>query len=199
MGMTAVPASHGGATAPTPTDRLFLAILPDPRVAADMQALAVALFERHQVEARAMDVARLHMTLHFLGDFTGVPAGLLPGVGRALDRTESTCFDVVLDRALSFDGDRRRRPWVLAGGGPGTVALRALHAETGRTLAAEGVAVQGGQPSRPHVTLGYARTGLPTSFVDPCVMRVHEIALVRSHIGRARHEVLNCWKLRPRS
>ncbi|WP_345295350.1 2'-5' RNA ligase family protein [Luteimonas vadosa] len=197
--MTAIPASQEGATASTPTDRLFLAILPGPGVAADMQALAVSLFERHQVEARAMEVARLHMTLHFLGDFTGVPAGLLAGAGRALDPIETACFDVVLDRALSFDGDRRRRPWVLSGSGPGTVALRALHAETGRKLAAEGVAVQGGQPFRPHVTLGYARIGLPASAVDPCVMHVHEIALVRSHIGRARHEVLMRWKLRPRS
>jgi 2'-5' RNA ligase len=182
---------------PTPisTERLFLAILPEPGVAARIRLLADGLFASRGVDGSGLAEDRLHVTLQFLGDFRGLPTGLVAAVELALENIGIAGFTAVFDRASSFDGEPSRRPWVMSGVGPGMDTMRALHDHIVQRLASVGIVLRGRPEFRPHVTLGYVDKALPERAVAAFVLRVRDVALVRSFIGQGRHEVFRCWPL----
>jgi hypothetical protein len=89
-------------------------------------------------------------------------------------------FEACLDRAWSFGGGPRSKPWVL--GMSAADRIEALHAETGRRLAAAGVRAQRGAGFIPHT-------------IEPIRLDVRELVLVDSLVGRGEHLVLRRWPL----
>jgi 2'-5' RNA ligase len=153
------------------TLRLFTALWPSPA----LRTALASLRDRWEWPAGAapVDEARLHVTLHFIGQ---VPAQRLPNLAEGLD--------VAMQPAQLRLDPVRQQVW------PGGIAvlefdapdpLRGLHAR----LAQLGLATED-RPWRPHVTLARkARGAIPARDADPLPpWQVDSYALVRSVPGR---------------
>ncbi|WP_426107202.1 RNA 2',3'-cyclic phosphodiesterase [Massilia sp. TSP1-1-2] len=127
----------------TPAPRLFIALLPDPAVRNHLAAWRDAC--SWPCSATPVKTARLHLTLHFLGD---VPLTRLPEL-----QVPCESFSLRLTHAALW-------PHGIAVLEPDTVppALHALHANLQAALHAAGLAVDQ-RPYRPHVTLARRATG----------------------------------------
>ena len=157
-----------------PTLRLFTALWPSER----LRAALAALSGRWQWPpgAALVDPARLHVTLHFIGQ---VPAARLTDVTGGLA--------VGMEPAeLRFDA-ARQQVWpggiaVLEFNAPD--ALRTLHARLAQALVHLGLTVEE-RPWRPHVT--FARKAWHATPPDDAPLppwRIDSYALVRSVPGR---------------
>jgi 2'-5' RNA ligase len=166
------PARSPPAGAHPARPRLFLALWPDARV---RRALA-AWRDSFAWPAGAAPVvdARLHLTLHFIGE---VDAAGLPMLARTL-RVAVPRFELVLDRARDWHGG-------LVVLRPGAIPppLTALHQALGDALRAAGLRPEA-RPFRPHVTLARHAAGAVAGRAPPAVRwRVAGYALVRSTPG----------------
>ena len=65
------------------TDGLFFAILPDPAAAGRIIQTAAALRVEHGLTGRAHRAERLHVTLHYLGAYPGLPEALVRSASQA--------------------------------------------------------------------------------------------------------------------
>lgn len=178
-----------------PTDRLFFAIFPDPDAAARIAALAQALRREEGLRGKPLRTERLHVTLHHLGDFTGLPQDIVKSAQAAGNRVESASFDVAFDTVSSFGRHSRNNPLVLRGSSD-QEALHAFRGKMGDCLTTSGLGrlVKGG--FTPHVTLLYDDRVLKPRSVEPISWTVREFMLVHSLLGRTEHRVLARWPLR---
>jgi 2'-5' RNA ligase len=175
----AVPAARAaGAAAP---QRLFLALWPD----AGLRRALAARRDRFAWPPGAAPVAdaRLHLTLHFIGD---VAASRVPTLQAALQAAVPP-FTLVLDRAEAWDGGLVvLRPTLVP------EPLAALHAALADALRAAALPVER-RGFRPHVTLARRAAGVALPALRPLRWPVAGYALVRSHPGPApRYERL--WR-----
>jgi 2'-5' RNA ligase len=178
------------------TDRLFFAIRPDAVAASRILELQRQLIAERGLKGRPISRERLHITLHFLGNFEGLPEDLLSRARNAAADVRAPAFDVALDCVTSFARDRNR-PYVLLGDS-GTEQLQAFQ-ET-LVIALQRAGVRGMRESKargyvPHVTLTYDDAPLPRRMVEPVMWTAREFVLVQSYIGRGRHQVLGQWPL----
>ena len=185
----------GFEAAPQPTDRLFFAIFPTPAAAASIVRQAKRLRDEYGMKGRLIATGRLHVTLVYLGDYRGLPQDIVAAATAAAASIRMAPFDVALDRAASFHGRPRSRPFVLLGEDEGA-ALAAFRQKLRTALEKTGLA---GANSRytPHVTLLYDNRFVPVRAIEPIAWRVGEFALVHSLLGRTRHVPLARWPLLP--
>ena len=185
---------------PAAIDRLFFAIRPDAPTAQRIEALAQALRQAHGLHGKSLGPERFHVTLHLIGDFAG---GVPPRVvDAALDAArpvakQAAPFVIGFDQIASFTRKRRNMPLVLLGfdGVQGVARLQEalLAALTEAGLAAKDAALPAS--FTPHLTLLYDDIALLPRPIDALMWPVHELLLVRSLLGRSRHEVLAKLKL----
>ena len=185
--------SLGGFAAAHPTDRLFFAAMPPPEVAAQLAELAGGLRESLGLRGRPRPTTHLHVTLHHLGDFAGLPQQRVEDARAAALGVALDAFEARFDRVGSFAGRPGKHPFVLLGAGdaPG---LGELHASLGARLAAAGL----GRRERafvPHVTLLYDARNVAVRPVDPLGWTAREFVLVHSLLGRTEYRVLGRWAL----
>lgn len=176
-----------------PTERLFFAALPDDAAAAKIHEMAQSLRHAHGLSGKPLLQERLHVTLHHLGDYAGLPPSLLTRARAAAQRLSLPTFDVHFDRAGSFGGHRRQRPFVLRGEG-GVSGMRLLQGELGRCMAAEGMS--GDRQFTPHVTLLYDDDSVAVQPVESVGWQVREFVLIRSFLGQTRYQEEGRWSLR---
>jgi len=161
--------------------RLFLALWPQPDVRAAIAAVGRLI--AWPPRARPTTHAKLHATLHFLGD---VDDSRLPALRSALG-VSTPLFDLRLDQLQAWPGGLL----VLC---PSSVpsTLMCLHADLANRLSAEGLSVEA-RPFRPHVTLARRapNAGAPPSF-PPVHWPVQGHALVCS-TPDGRYAVLQAW------
>jgi 2'-5' RNA ligase len=62
---------------PRLTDRLFFAIFPDPPTAGHIAQLARRLRREHALKGRPLATQRFHVTLHYLGNYAGLPQDIV--------------------------------------------------------------------------------------------------------------------------
>ncbi|KXV03437.1 2'-5' RNA ligase [Caballeronia megalochromosomata] len=136
-----------------------------------------------------MPADRLHVTLHYLGAFAGVPADVLRQARAAASQIALPPVEVTLDRIESFSGRRTKRPLVLSGDATGPLA--ALQ----QTLDAAGITLKRHPHFTPHVTLLYDEHRIARQSVEPVAWTAREFALVRSLLGKSKYEVLARWPL----
>ncbi|WP_309831976.1 2'-5' RNA ligase family protein [Caballeronia sp. LZ065] len=171
------------------TDSLFFALFPDEAAAARLTDLSKQLRSQYGLKARPIPLERLHVTLHYLGAFAGLPDGLIARAHAAASSIALPPAEIELARIESFPGRRAKRPLVLSG--DASPSLHALHA----ALADAGIAVKRHPRFVPHVTLLYDEQRVPSHPVALVAWRAREFALVRSLLGQSRHEVLARWPL----
>lgn len=185
-------ASLDGFAAPHPTDRLFFAVVPPAPVAECIAALARELRGRLGLRGQPRPTTHLHVTLHHLGDFAGVPPAVVEDARLAAAGVAVAPLEARLDRVGSFRGRSGRHPFVLLG--EEGSRLGQLHAQLGDRLAALGR----GRRERafvPHVTLLYDARVIPTSPSEAIGWPVHDFVLIHSLLGRTEYRELGRWPL----
>jgi RNA 2',3'-cyclic 3'-phosphodiesterase len=178
-----------------PTDSLFFALYPDEAAAARITDLAARLRSDHALNANAIPADRLHITLHYLGAFDGLPADVIERAQHAASAIALPPVEIALSRIESFHSRRAKRPLVLAG--DASESLLALESALRSALDAAGVATKRGAHFTPHVTLLYDEHRIAPHEVPPVTLRARDFALVRSFLGKSRHEVIARWPLTP--
>ncbi len=174
------------------TDRLFFALFPPAATAAQVYALQQDLRVRHGLWGRAIAMDRLHVTLCLLGDYNGLPSGIVAKAREAARRVRSPAFEVMFDRALSFSGRPRNRPLVLRGC-EGARSVQDFQRELGSSMMAHGLG-KFVRPYTPHMTLLYDTADVAEQVIEPVVWRCAEFRLVHSMLGQTRHISLGDWK-----
>lgn len=169
-----------------PTDRLFLAIFPDPAYAARFETFTAKHFAARGMDGKPVEASRLHLTLFHLGDYTELPPGLITQAAEALAHLEAEPFAIRFHQIGSFTNRSSHGDFVLTAS-DGNDALHALH----RQLAAHLNAVALNQHTKgsftPHMTLAYNRPAVPFQHIEPVVWPAHEVVLVHSLLGKKRH------------
>lgn len=177
---------------PTPTDRLMFLLYPDAATAERIAAEARRLRESLNLRGQLLLTDRLHVTLHHLGDYVGLPADVVRKGEAAGAAVAAAPFDVAFDRAASFANRPGNNPFTLQGG-EGVQALVAFQQRLALEMAKVGL-----KPDKaflPHVTLLYDGQVVPAQPVLPLAWTVDRFALVQSKLGQTRHVILRTWAL----
>jgi len=176
-----------------PTERLFFALLPSDAAAQQARAEAEAI-RVDLPSARLIPRERLHVTLHYLGEYAGVPPSLLGRAQRAAQALRMAPFALAFDRVGSFGGHGRERPGITLGSGAGIAGVVELHRRLGQALAQEKLA--GDVRFTPHMTLLYDAHSLPEQLLaTPLAWQVQSLVLLRSVRGEGRYREEGRWPL----
>jgi 2'-5' RNA ligase len=163
-----------------PTDRLFLAALPDPETAARIGDLARRLRIGHGLSGQPLRPEHFHVTLHHVGDDVTPPTSSV--VNAVIDRLSTLTmppFRVAFDRVGSF----KNGAFVLRGD-ESLIGLEVLQQRLSDALDARpGMA----RPFTPHVTLLRDGRRIEEHEIEPIAWTVKEVVLVHSLLGRTRH------------
>jgi 2'-5' RNA ligase len=178
----------------TPTDRLFFGVFPPEDVAEGLDVLARDLREKNGLKGKAHAKGRFHVTLHHLGDWAGLPKDVLNGARQAAAAVRFAPFEVTFDRAASFEGRPKNRPFVLQGG-EGVAAIKAMRQALSTELAKAGQGRVAATQFTPHVTLLYDDKLVAEQPIEPVSWTVTEFVLVHSHLGQTRHDHIGSWPL----
>ncbi|MGB4248750.1 MAG: 2'-5' RNA ligase family protein [Pseudohongiellaceae bacterium] len=175
------------APAKQPQHTWFFALRPSPEDAQRIHAIADDLLAAKGVTGKRIGPDRLHITLDLVGH--DVSPEVVAIACRAADSIRFSPFETRFDSLMTFTAPSG--PVVLLGT-DGLKEVREL-----RTALASAMADCGFNPPRtyqPHMTLSYdPRHRLPQMPVDPIGFAAMEFALVKSHIGHSRHEVIRTW------
>lgn len=178
----AKPTGAGGA------HRLFFALWPgdDVRDALARAARGVDLFRD---TGRRVAPDKYHLTLHFVGNWSSRPDGIVDRARTAAASIAARGFHLVVDHAGAFRG--ARVGWLAPSGNSG---LDALWAQLRRALDDAGVPRQAHERFSPHITvLRDLRTPVPETGIAPISWPVDDFVLVHSHDGG--YEVIDRWPL----
>jgi 2'-5' RNA ligase len=178
--------------AAAPTNRLFFALMPEAPAATRAGELVETLRGSCRLTARALPPKRLHVSLHHVGDFAGLPEAVVARAKEAGDALKSKSFAIRFDRAGSFLRKQRTLPLVLRGGA-GVTPLIAFQDALGRAMTHKGFRIA--SHYTPHMTLLYDSTYVEARDVSPVEWAAREFVLIRSLIGRSRYEMLGRWAL----
>jgi len=180
--------------APRPTDRLFFAIFPDAEAAARIAGLAGRLRADQGLKGRPLRPERFHITVNHLGDYVGLPQGVVAAASEAAAAIAAPPFDVEFDRVESFRGRLGNRPLVLRGG-DGLAALAAFQQALGAAMMKTGLGRWVERSFTPHVTLLYDDLAVDEQAVEPVRWTVREFVLIHSLLRRTQHIPLARWPL----
>jgi 2'-5' RNA ligase len=170
-------------------DSLFFAIRPDERTATSISDSGALLRALCRLRSKLIAPERLHITLHFVGDFD---AGVAERAVEAVRSLRAEPFDIILDRAMSFANRREKRPFVLLAAP--SQELKSLQKKIVATLMQAGFSNEL-RGFTPHLTLLYDEQVVKERSISPISWAVREFVLVRSFVGRSRHETLGRWPL----
>ncbi|MEO7149424.1 MAG: 2'-5' RNA ligase family protein [Rhodanobacteraceae bacterium] len=179
-------------------DRLFFAVFPDPESAERIAALAQALCQQHGLRGKPLAAMRLHVTLHRLGDYAGLPPTLIASAEAIAARVATPVFDAAFGSASSFTGRPGQRPLVLRSDEADMAPLLSLQCALGEAMTAAGLGRHVTRKIVPHVTLLYDDNLLAPRPVERIVWTVREFALMHSLIGRGVYRTLGRWPLHSR-
>jgi RNA 2',3'-cyclic 3'-phosphodiesterase len=185
---------------PKPTDRLFFALFPSDAAIPQIIKTSQRLRDEHGLTGKSLSNDRLHVTLHHVGDYAGgLPSGLVETVQDVATNIKMPAFDVTFDRAMSFAGSPKNKPFVVRGNEGRAGGLADLMAfQKAFYLAMCRAGLQGPRANAkfaPHVTLVYDPVGVPEQAVEPIRWSVHDFVLVHSLLGQTKHVHLGRWPL----
>lgn len=178
---------RGEALAGRPTDRLFLAVLPDAETAARIARVAQHLRLSHGLTGKPLRAEHFHVTLCHVDDGIGLTPGVTEGVKSSVSTVAMPPFKVCFDLAQSF-----RNGALVLRGEDGTIGLDVLQQRLSDALDGE---PRRARPFTPHVTLLRDRHHVPEQRIEPIEWTVRELVLVHSRIGCTTHRHLERWSL----
>lgn len=189
------PSFDGVAARPPSTDRLFFALLPDAAAIARIEKLVRDLQGDFGLKGKPLGAKRFHVTLHVVDDFPYFPREIADASARTAHSVAAMPpFKLGFDRVGSFTRKARNMPLVLLGD-DGLVTVRALQQALVDALT-QAHPGRGREHYTPHLTLLYDDQHVVARPIEPITWTAREFVLVRSLIGRSRHEVLARLPLR---
>jgi 2'-5' RNA ligase len=177
-----------------PTDRLFLGVFLDLDAAERAVSLSWSLRKELNLSGRPLPPERLHVTLHHIDDYVGLPPRVVAAICDAAAAVRRDPFEVEFDRVASFSGRPGNRPLVLRGGG-GLAELMEFQRGLGEAVARARVGRPVASRFTPHVTLLYDDIQVEERAVEPIRWTLNEFILVHSLLGQTRHVPLARWSL----
>lgn len=177
------------------TDRLLFWVIPDAGSASSATQRRRELRAKHRLRGKAIATERLHVTVHHVGDFAGLPQGIVGKTCAVASAVSMWPFTVEFNGALSFRGRPGKLPFVLQGD-DGVFGLLVLQHRLGRVMENAGLG-RANPHYIPHMTLLYGDRLVADEPVKPPIRwAVHEFVLVHSLLGRGRYNVLGRFPLR---
>jgi RNA 2',3'-cyclic 3'-phosphodiesterase len=188
----------GAIPPPKPTDRLFFALFPSEEAIPQIVKASQNLRDAHGLTGKSLSNDRLHVTLHHVGDYAGgLPNGLVEAAQDVAATIAMPAFGMTFDRAMSFAGSPRNKPFVLRGNEGRAGGLADLMAfQKTMYLAMCRAGLQGPRANAkfaPHVTLMYDRQGVHEQVVEPIRWSAQDFVLVHSLLGQTKHIHLGRW------
>jgi RNA 2',3'-cyclic 3'-phosphodiesterase len=177
------------------TDSLFFALRFDAENAAAIVLLRERLCLENGLRGRRIAADLLHVTLHGVGAYDGLPNIVIEKACEAGEAISTATFALTFDRAMSFKNNGGKRPLVLLPSRD-LAGLFSLHFVLGEAIKRAGIMRQVRSHFTPHMTLLYARQQVQERPVEPIRMDVRDFALVHSIVGHSRHIELARWSLR---
>lgn len=172
-------------------DRLFLGIRLDAQAAYAARQTAWNLRNRHHLTSWPRPTSLLHVSLRHVGDFNGIPGGLVEQVWEAAASVEMRPFEVSFDRVTSF-----RENCIVLVGEDGVVVVRKLEQALSEALET-GKLREPSRSFKPHVTLMYDKTPISTEPLrQPVRWKVDEFVLIHSLLSQSKYVVLKTFPLR---
>lgn len=171
---------------------LFFAIFPDEAAAAKLARTSQQLCIRHRLGGPVLAPERLHVSLLGFGSHASLPPDLVAGAAEAAAAVAAAPFEVVFDRAVSFQG--QSRPLVLCSEDD-VPELIALQRALGRAVEQRGL---GRTKSRytPHITMLHDKRAIEDHAIEPVRWIVRDFLLVHSARGQGKHIPLGRWRMR---
>jgi 2'-5' RNA ligase len=179
---------------PAPAEGVIVATFPELKVAMRAARVARHLRGDHGLTGRPIAAERLHVSLRSVGEYAGLPRGIVAAAREAAGRVTMPAFGVAFDRAASFGGRSGSRPLVLRGG-DGVAGLMVLHQRLGMALAQVGLRCRANPQYEPHVTLLYGDRCIVEQATESVGWTVREFVLVHSLHGQTRYVQLGRWPL----
>lgn len=180
---------------PARPERIFFALWPGDSEWQEFAAAAAELRRRLPRAGRAVAETRYHLTLHFLGDYQETPEPLLTRAKAAAGTVRTMPFELLVDRAASFQNRQACPFWLGPSETPG--ALRELWRRLRDALRAHSVPFDASSRLTPHITLAYdSHPMLAPLSVRPMVWKVGSFVLIRSRPGWGDYECLGTWPLK---
>jgi RNA 2',3'-cyclic 3'-phosphodiesterase len=177
----------------SPEHRVFFALHPDAEAAEAIVRLAADLRQRHGLKGRPTPVARLHLSLNFVGTFRGPPTkAVMEKAAGLAQKVSAAPFLVTLNQVVSWKSDPH--PLVLTGD-EGMFGVRLLHTAIHKALVIGSMAPRREPEIWPHVSLLWDMRELSGAFIEPVGWMAREFVLVDSPFGEGRHEILGRWPL----
>ena len=170
-----------------PTDRLFLAVLPDPETAARIAKTARHLRLSHGLAGKPLQPDHFHVTLCHVEIGTGLTPGMVESVKACAASVAMPSFQVCFDRAESF-----RNGALVLRGDDGTIGLDVLQQRLSDAL---DDAPRKARSFTPHLTLLRDNHRVPEQRIEPIEWTVRELVLVHGLLGRTTHRHLARWSL----
>lgn len=182
---------------PSPTDRLLFAIYPPAETGIHIAQLRQSLTREWGLRGKPIERNRSHVTLLHLGDYEGLPRGIVAAASEAAAAAAivEPPFYIAFDRVMSFSGKPGNLPYVLCGG-DGIVALTAFQRILSVAMASAGLKLRHGSKFTPHLTLLFDKYQIPEQAIETVGWTVQEFVLVHSLLGRSIHIPLARWPLR---
>ena len=191
--------SPSSVSSPRPTHGLFFAIMAPPEVSGKISDTFRTFRNQYPFRKGMIAGNRLHMSLvpMFAGD--RLPDDIIrtsTTIGSAIRFLE---FNVVFDTALSFRNRREERPFVIVADRETSQTVNSLvHQIQNICCILSGSRGSRNRSITPHITVAWDRLSVPARAIEPIVLPAEEIALVHSHIGKSRYDILASWPLVPR-
>ena len=193
--MSAQLSLTGFDTVPRLTDGVFFAVFPGVGAATRIAQRARHLRGELGLRGEPFAMERLHVSLHHLGDYEGVPPGIVAAANEAAATVVMPRFDVAFNRAMSFSGRPANLPFVLCGD-DGVAGLMVLHQRLGTAMRNAGLWRWAKPHYAPHMTLLYDAGCVVEHAVETVRWTVREFVLVHSLHGRSQYVPLGRWPLR---
>ena len=170
-----------------PTDRLFLAVLPDEQTAGHIGEKARHLRISHGLTGKGVRPEHFHVTLCHVGDGMGLRDDVVDRVKERAASVVMPSFRVCFDRAESFKNGA-----LVLRGDDGTIGLEILQQRLSDAL---DDAPRKARAFTPHVTLLRDSHRVPEQRIEPIEWTVREVVLVHSLLGRTTHRHIARWSL----
>jgi 2'-5' RNA ligase len=176
-------------------DNLFFGILWPANSAIEISKVADDLRNLCGLKGRLIAQERLHVSLHAIGQFDGLPNFIIERAREAGELVSTSPFPLMFDRVMSFDNKRDKRPFVLR---PeyDLASLFTLHDVLGEAMKRARIGRYVKSRFVPHMTLLYDSRVVRERPIEPIRMNVRDFVLVHSLVGQSRYIELARWPLR---
>ena len=138
---------------------------------------------------------RSYVTLHYLGNYAGLPQGIVALASQADAAVAMPPFNIGFNRVASFSSAPHKWPFVLLGN-DGVAAVKVFQPALAMTMKMAGLGRRAKPGYTPHLTLLYEDRRITEHAVETIGWTGGALILVHSLLGQTRHVPRARWPLR---